>query len=849
MGQHSLLNNFTGGEISPLLDARVDLAKYGTSCRTLENMRPMVHGGAAFRASTLFLGKAKFGNKPCVLIPFNFNTLTTYVLELGDLYMRFYTGIGTQVATTTGTAPLWSYSAGYTPGLFAQFQGVIYVNILAVTATTPPAGNVTPDLDPTHWTAQTPLEISTPWTAAEVFQVQFKEINDVVYMVHPNHLPQKLTRVSAISFTLAAVAWKYPPLTDENLDGTTKMTVGALTGATTLTCSANHFNAAMVDAYFEVRHLRDASSVQVDMSASAGTVTSSAIEVVGDWIVSTTERWYGTLQIQRSTDGGSTWKVARQFTVKSDRNVSVSGSENAAAAGLPRIQLRLVYTAAGDPYGAPPWVGTVPTSFIKATATLEVADAYIAGLVKCTGFVSATVMNVTVVNKMWATTASDLWSESEFNGSRGYPRAVGVYEQRVFYAGTTTKPTTCWGSVAGDFENFQYSDLDDGAVAYQPAAAQQNPVQWLGALQQLAVGTAGEELKLGSGNVDEALTPSNVTIRTTSNIGSEPVMPLTVGKGILFLQRLGKRLREYVETNPYSPNAVPDPTDLSILAEHITGQGVVQMDYCRLPDAQIYAVLANGQLGVMAYSKEQNVNAWARYVTPGSFESVATVYGNPADVVFVVVKRTINGSTVRHIEAFTAELADKQNGIYGMDAAMVVTQAPSKTVYVGSYLEGQTVAVVADGVAIGDAFTGVGCPVVTGGNITLANAASYIRLGMPYFGTLLPQKLDSVIANGTSQGRKRRISEVTVRLRDTLGLRYGNSKTPIGTATPLNFADDAVFRSATDPMDAAPPLFTGDMVLPWAGGNDFNGDLLMAQIQPFPMTILGIFGKSEVFGD
>lgn len=839
MGAHKLLNNFTGGEITPLLDARIDLAKYDSSCRTLENMRPMVHGGATFRAGTLFLGAAKFGAKACRLIPFNYSTTLTYVLELGDLYMRFYQGNGARVAVTTGTAPFWIRTQAYNPGDFAQWQGIVYLNTVAVAGQIPPAGNNSPDADPGHWTAQTAYEIATPYTEAEVFQVQFREINAIMYLVHPNHAPRKLTRVSATVFTLAVVAWKYPPLTDENVDAASTMTLGATTGATTLTSSVAVFNAAMADAYFEVRHLRDSVTDKLDISqAAGGPYVGTVIEVIGDWVLTTTERWNGTLQLLRSIDGGATYTVARELKAASDQNFSISGTEAAPAIGQPRVKLKLSYTPAGDPYGTPPWVGTVPTSYVKANAILQIADAYIAGLVKCTGYVSPTVMNVTVLLTAWSTAATSLWSESEFDGSRGYPRTVGLYEQRVFFGGTATRLNTVWGSVAADFENFRYSDLDDGAVAYQPAAAQQNALQWMLGLIHLIVGTAGEEMMVGSGNTDEALTPANVTIRTPSSIGSESIGAILVGKAVLFLQRQGKRIREFIEGNPYLPSSWPDPEDVTLFAEHITSPGVAQMDSIRLPDAQVFAVIKDGTIGVMAYDRSQNVKAWARYVTQGNFESVATVYGTPSDVVFVVVKRVINGATVRYVEAFTAEVADKQNGIYGMDAAMTVTMTPGVTVPVGAYLEGATVAVVGDGQMMGDPANGTGL-VVTGGNITLPRACTNIRVGLPYYGTLKPMKLDTMLANGTSQGRPRRITELAVRFLNSLGCRYGNA----------NQMYELDFRDTVDALDQSPPLFTGDKPVSFDGSNDLLADIVVEQRQPFPMTVLGLFAEYDVFGN
>lgn len=59
MKVHIHRNSFTGGEISPLMDARFDDPKYASSCRILQNYLPRVYGGAFRRPGTMFLDKGK----------------------------------------------------------------------------------------------------------------------------------------------------------------------------------------------------------------------------------------------------------------------------------------------------------------------------------------------------------------------------------------------------------------------------------------------------------------------------------------------------------------------------------------------------------------------------------------------------------------------------------------------------------------------------------------------------------------------------------------------------------------------------------------------------------------------
>jgi hypothetical protein len=165
-----LLSSFNAGELSPYMDARSDVEKYTSGCRTLENFITLPYGGVQRRPGTEYLGRAKYGDRRCRLIGFNFSTTTRFVLEMGDLYLRFWSN-GVQV------------------------------------------------MDPGNPTL--PLEVASPYTDGQVRQVQYIQINDVMYFCHPIHPPQKLVRKADDNWEFGAVAWDWPPLLDENIENTT----------------------------------------------------------------------------------------------------------------------------------------------------------------------------------------------------------------------------------------------------------------------------------------------------------------------------------------------------------------------------------------------------------------------------------------------------------------------------------------------------------------------------------------------------------------------------------------------------------------------------------------------------
>lgn len=828
MSAHKFYSNFTGGEWTPLLDGRSDLDKYDSACRTLENFRVLPYGGARFRPGFKHVVRAKDGaTYQTRLVPFQFSVTTRFMLQLGHLNMRFI-GNGIQIAT----AAYWENTSGYTAGQVVKriinSIDVYYECILDIGSTIPPVFNPFPETDPTHWELTNAdaaaYEIATPWSAADIFAIQFKQINDVIYFVHPSYPPYKLSRVTDVSWTLAEVAWVWPAFLDENI-GTTSLAVSHTTGAgRTMTASAPLFNAQHVGSYWEIRHLRAADSVSLAIDTTSGTTSSSSMSIKGDWQVTTSNFWFGVLTVERSENGGSSWEVVRKFTGASDRNVSASGTQ------LTEALLRLTYVASGDPFGSTVWAGTAPTDYVKAKAVLESQEAYIAGIVKVTGYTSTTSVTVTVVDALETTNATGTWSEGAWSAYRGYPRAIGLFEQRLYFGGTAYQPIRFWGSVTGDFENFEYGDTDDAAVAFDMAATESNPVQWMEAMDAMQVGTLGGEFLVKSANTDEPITPTNVTVRGQSAYGAAYLQAIAVNDVVLFVQRQARRVREMSYNIERDRYVAPD---LTLLAEHVTEAGITQMAFCRQPDPLLLLVTGDGALAALTYNREQNITAWMRFVTDGDIESVASIYGTPEDEIWVVVKRTIDGATVRHVERMAVETDVKEDACHLDDAITGV--CTSTTISGLTHLNGATVRVVINGAVAGD------FPVASG-SLTATGVTTFgnFVVGIPYTGSIKPMKLDINMANGPSQGRRRRIVEAAIRFHETLGCKFGREAGAL---------DAVEFRAPEDPLDASPPLFTGDKVVYWQSGWDRTGDIIIQQDQPLPCTVLGIAVKFDVVGD
>ena len=239
------LTNFTGGELSPRLDGRNDLSKYSSGCKTLENMIIYPHGSAARRSGSRFIAEVKSSAAKTRLIPFEFSTTQTYMMEFGNQYIRFYKDNGQILegdktisgATQANPVVITATSHGYSNGdeiSITSVAGMTELNnkrylVANKTTNTFEITNVDgTNINGTSFTAYTSggvanrvYEISTPYLTAELFDIKYAQSADVMYITHPNHEVEKLSRTGHTSWTLSDVDFTKGPMQDANTTDTT----------------------------------------------------------------------------------------------------------------------------------------------------------------------------------------------------------------------------------------------------------------------------------------------------------------------------------------------------------------------------------------------------------------------------------------------------------------------------------------------------------------------------------------------------------------------------------------------------------------------------------------------------
>lgn len=301
---------------------------------------------------------------------------------------------------------------------------------------------------------------------------------------------------------------------------------------------------------------------------------------------------------------------------------------------------------------------------IGATVTDSTTGLAVQGYVQITAITNPSTATATVIKPLASTAATTTWAQGSWSDVLGWPARVTFHQQRLFWARTAFQPQNVWGSQSFVYENYAINGgEDDDAIDIQLASTESNDIKWLVSGDSLIAGTYGGEFVIKSGD-DSPLTPSNTNVGKQTSWGSEPIPPKRIGNFFYYVQRFGKKMRELFfiwDLNSYKS------IDKTILAPHISGTGstlstvntgFVSFAYQQNPDTVLWAVCSNGTIATLTREVDQEVQGWARQITDGYYESVASIpsQNEPHDEVWVVVRRNVNGTDRRYIERFKSQV-------------------------------------------------------------------------------------------------------------------------------------------------------------------------------------------------
>lgn len=252
----------------------------------------------------------------------------------------------------------------------------------------------------------------------------------------------------------------------------------------------------------------------------------------------------------------------------------------------------------------------------------------------------------------------------------GKPACVAYIQQRLTFGNTVSEPETVYMSRTGFYHNFTVSNpgQDDDAVTFAPVGRQVNQIKHLIDVGKFVVFTASGEWVV-NGDQTGAITPSNSTPKQQTYNGSGELAPLIIDGDVLYVQARGSIVRDLAfdyQIDGYRGN------DLTVFSAHLLdGYTIVDWDYQQIPNSIVWIVRDDGTLLGLTYIREQEILGWHRHdLAGGIVENVCVVPENDVDVVYLIVKRTVNSSTKRYIEKLSERRVDDILDYIGMDCAL-----------------------------------------------------------------------------------------------------------------------------------------------------------------------------------
>lgn len=586
---------FSGGEISPSLYADVDIVKYATGARTLRNTWVRRDGGTQNRSGTQFISETGDPTSIGRLFPFEFSISQTYILEFSNLLVN-----------------VWR-------------EGVLKATVVS------------------------------PFAAADLSEIRYSQSADIITFTHSSYPVYNLIRSSDTS-------WAFDT---ETLGADAEFSDGAIDIEYTLAAGAA---GAFTYRYCVTGILENGEETTPLVSAAPGAYHISAITKANPAVITVSVSTGGIITgdlIRLDGIGGMTELNGRYFTanVISGTTLSInidSTNFSAFTSGGQVMRASVVDTSAAVPTLANP----------NVIGDLSQASEFIGGNI--VGF--NVYLNSYGIYGFIGTTSLDFFNDTGFtldpsinppevieffDSSSTFPLVNAYIQQRKIFANFPDDTEKVALSATGRYHKFTKGHplVDSDAIKFSIAGRKVSSVQHILDLGQLILFTTTGEFS-AEGGTNGVITPGEVNLKQHSSYGCNSLAPIPIDGSALFVQARGSIVRDLIfdfASNGFRGN------DLTSFATHLfDGHTIVDWTYQQTPNSTIWAVRDDGILLALTYVKEQQILAWHHHdFENGIVENVCCVPEGTEDVLYVIIKRTIDGATTRYLERFHTRFVDE----------------------------------------------------------------------------------------------------------------------------------------------------------------------------------------------
>jgi hypothetical protein len=439
-----------------------------------------------------------------------------------------------------------------------------------------------------------PYELTTPFTNASGATLQWVQSADVIYILDGLGPVQRLSRFALDNWTIQPETFDRGPFRTQNLDA--GLTIQASGAVGTITLTAN-FSAFAADRIGQLLQLEPSTYTTVPLWTSNETIAVGAVRRYGDNVY----------QLTAGTNAGTNPPIHEE--------------------------------------------GEALTA--NGTKWLFLSDK--TGIVRITAVASSTSATATVLKRIpqaCVDSPTYRFSEGAWSTRTGWPSSVEIYDQRLCFAGTPTDPRTVWFSTVGEFTNFEPSTEADGSFAYAIAGdTSLNRIQSLKRGRSgLHIFALGEEYSTRSETRAQVIGPTTAVFGLDGALGASRALPIAPDGNPVFITRNKQRL--FLISYSFEQDA-NKATNLSLPAQHLGAELFEQIVWQGVPQPIAWVRRGSGDLAAMIYDPTEEILGWAVLTLADGFVEAMAVYPDATgtqDVLCLVVRRTVNGLTVRYVE-------------------------------------------------------------------------------------------------------------------------------------------------------------------------------------------------------
>ena len=680
---------FTGGEITPDLHSRTDLEKYATSLALARNYFIRAHGGAMSRAGFQYVYDMPDSDLKVRLLPFRFNVEQAYVLALTSGKLRVFRDGGIALEpnvtiaaiTQANPAVVTSTSHGYEDGDQVFITGVVgmtelnnkYFIVANKTANT----FQLLDTNSSAYSAYISdgssgrvFELDVPYGEPALPLIKYTQSADVMTLAHPSFDLRNLSRTEHYAWTLDSLSFANgltPPVA----------VMAAFNGATP---------SGQVREYRYVVTVVDEDGRQSlasnEITSGEGISLSTTWGMSVGWEEAAGAAYYNVYK--ELAAGAGIYGFIGESEPKAETVFTISGVTDTAAV---QISTDTFHTFKNGDCVLIEGTGlsTIDDKYWPVSASFPNAQEF-----KLFGSTAGGTSVTGTATKKQSFVDSNLGPDmsltppiqnNPFSGSGNKPSAIAYHQQRRAFAGTNNNTQRGFLTRTAQYNNMDYSRplQADDSIQFDLVDEEVQEIRHLVSMDNLVALTNGAEWVLKA-DENGVLTPANTYPDKQGRRGSSHVRPVVVGDSLLYVQERGNRFRD-LNYQLERDKLVGD--DLSLLAEHLfQGKEIVDCCYAQEPYSIIWAIRDDGVLLSLVYLKDQRVWGWSQHETQGFVESITCIPEGQEDVLYLCVRRTINGQTKRYIERMATRLYTNIEDYFGVDSGLTFTGSTTRVLVI-----------------------------------------------------------------------------------------------------------------------------------------------------------------------